>query len=128
MISPTGQGVRIDSKGSGEFLSMRGIRLHRGTDFLCTPGQPVVAPIKGTIHRVVYPYEDDLGYSGIDLYRKHMLIRMFYLFPNLDLIGQEVEERDIIGVAQDISKRYDSDMQPHIHVEVYFDPGYFAGI
>ena len=126
MISPTGKGIRSDPMGDGRYGSSRGNRKHRGTDYLCDPGQNIVAPISGIIARVAYPYADK-SYSGVIIAGKHMSIKLFYFEPLEDFIGGEVDQGMAIGFAQDISKRYGSKMKPHVHLEIIsLDPAIFT--
>ena len=120
MISPTGQGVRSDRMGDGHFGASRdgGKRSHNGTDFICTPGQQVAAPIDGVIVRAARPYADDANYSGVVIENGQMSIKMFYLEPDLDLMGSLVNQGDPIGRAQDIAAKYGGGMTPHVHLQV----------
>jgi len=126
MISPTGKGLRSDSSGDGRYGSPRGKRKHRGRDYLCEPDQGIVAPISGIITRVAYPYADK-SYSGVEIEGKHLTVKMFYLNPLPSFIRQEVFQGQIIGFAQNIAAKYkDSNMLPHIHLEITkVDPAIF---
>jgi len=127
IISPTGKGLRRqDSHGSGVYGASRlgndkwGERkYHRGNDFLCEPGQDIVCPIFGArILRVANPYADDQNYSGLFIRNAHMAIYLFYIQPDMSLIGEHVHLFDVIGTAQDISKKYSPGMQPHVHLQI----------
>ena len=125
MISPTGKGVRSDSWGDGHYGAPRGDRTHKGTDYICIPGQPVYSPITGTALRVAKPY--DGPYSGIMIQGKHVAVKLFYLLPTFDLIGKPVKQGQPLGIAQDISLKYSPDMIPHIHLEIdSLDPEIFV--
>jgi murein DD-endopeptidase MepM/ murein hydrolase activator NlpD len=122
MISPTGQPVRIqDNHGRGNYGARRdgGSRIHRGADFIATPGQAVVSPLadRAKVVRVAKPYADDLRWSGVMLRAAHLEIKMFYLTPMPDIVGNWVRQGDVVGYAQDISAKYDG-MTPHIHLEI----------
>lgn len=118
MISPTGKGIRIDRAGNGMYGASRGLRKHKGCDFLCIPGQEVYAPISGTVEREAKPYADK-EYSGLVIQGKHMSAKMFYLIPARDIIGKQVHRGDVVGYAQDISQNYPGEvMKPHVHIEV----------
>jgi murein DD-endopeptidase MepM/ murein hydrolase activator NlpD len=118
MLNPTGMPIRGSDKwGEGRYGASRGSRIHEGADYICEPGQPVRAPIEGEIVREAKPYPES-GYSGLLIQGKYMAIKMFYLEPFRDMIGKHVAQGDIIGVAQDISKRYDKEMTPHIHLQI----------
>ncbi len=118
MISPTGRGVRgRDDWGSGAFGASRGDRTHQGADFICTPGQAVVAPCKCYIVREARPYMNK-PYSGVLLVDGALSIKLFYLLPFKDLIGTGAEQGQTIGLAQDISDPDYAGMTPHIHMEI----------
>lgn len=126
MISPTGKGIRVhDARGSGLYGAKRGGRRHGGCDYVCEPGQAVVAPISGIVTRKAKPYAAD-KYGGLIIQGEHMTIKMFYLDPDGYLIGQAVKQGDVIGKAQDISKKYQF-ITPHIHLQVEsVDPEIFT--
>lgn len=119
IYNPTGGKVRADSGGDGHYGSSRtnGSKryAHKGTDFSGTPGQPVRTPISGVIKRKANPYAGE-SYSGCLIVGKSGVCKMFYLEPNPDLIGHFVSKGDVIGVMQDISKKYDG-VTPHVHVQ-----------
>ena len=117
MLSPTRKRVRlIDKWGSGKFGARRGDKEHDGTDFECSPNQPVLAPITGTIEREAPPYATG-PYSGLVIKNNHVEIKLFYVDLNKDLIGKCVEKGKTIGIAQDISKKYPG-MIPHVHLRI----------
>ncbi|MFZ7126998.1 MAG: hypothetical protein ACOWWM_12675 [Desulfobacterales bacterium] len=120
MISPTGQRVRQKDKwGSGAYGARRdgGSRMHRGTDYICHPGQPVVCPIdQALVVREARPYAGG-SYSGVLLRAKRIEIKLFYLEPLLDLYGRTVRMGDVIGHAQDISRKYPG-IIPHVHLQI----------
>jgi murein DD-endopeptidase MepM/ murein hydrolase activator NlpD len=117
MISPTGKSIRkTDSWGAGGFCAPRGHHLHAGVDFICEPGQEVVAPVRGRVERtaVAYPNED---YRGVVIQVEELLtVKLLYMEPSVQP-GMMVEEGQVIGRAQDISKKYPG-ITPHIHMEV----------
>lgn len=119
-----------DPAGSGEYGAPRSKLVdgkkveytHKGVDYKCQPGSPVLSPVTGVITRLGYPYANDLTWRYIEITEKYMATRyrIFYIVPNGALsVGDQVKKDDIIGVAQDITKRYpDSNMTPHIHYEI----------
>jgi hypothetical protein len=126
IMNPTGKGVRSDSGGVGSYGASRKKTLpngkvqsypHAGTDLICTPGQDILMPFTGRILRVARPYENDLKYSGIYISGKMMDVKMFYLEPIPDLIGEVVKQGAVIGHAQDIGRKYQG-VTPHIHFEI----------
>lgn len=118
MLSPTGLGIRNDSHGSGYYRAKRGTRLHYGDDYICKPGQVIVAPMSGKIVRVAYPYRDK-QYQGIVLENEFLAMKLFYFEPYQEHIGKMVLRGQDIGIAQDISLRYGKGMIPHIHAEIF---------
>lgn len=128
MISPTGKGIRNDSMGLGTYGVPRGGRSHKGTDYLCDPGQKIRSPISGKVKRLVDPY-GDRKYSGLVIVGKHMTIKMMYFKPKEDLVSTTVKAGEVIGIAQDISARYDIRMKPHIHLQIdSTDPDLFISM
>ena len=120
MISPTGKGIRQSDKwGSGAFGASRdgGKRTHRGADFICGPGQAVLAPCTGFIIREARPYSDR-PYSGVLIISGVLAVKLFYFQPFESLIGTGVEQGQAIGRAQDISSPKYPGMAPHIHMEI----------
>lgn len=129
MISPTGKGIRRPDKwGKGEYGDSRKSqgkrRPHNGADYVCYPGQAVVAPISGIVVRRARPYARG-HYSGVLIQGKHVTVKMFYLKPEKDIIGCVVHQGAKIGMAQDISEKFPG-MTPHIHLEIdSIDPEIF---
>lgn len=127
IVSPTGKGIRNDGAGGGFYHAPRGDYLHKGIDFLCTPGQDIVCPIgDAQVIRHAYPYAD-LSYGGLLLQNAFFEILLFYFSPSEAIFDQTISRGGIIGIAQDISKRYNSSkMHPHIHLEIKsVDPALF---
>jgi len=126
MISPTGLGIRSDGGGDGHFGAPRTKTKnkkpfhyeHKGTDFLCKPGQDVVAPVFGKIVRIAYPYPDK-EYSGLVIDADWIKIKLFYIEPIKSAVGKTLYPGEQIGIAQDISKRYpDHGILAHVHLEI----------
>lgn len=110
--------IRSDSEGDGNFGASRGNRTHQGVDLVVKEGDQVKAPENGTIRRKAYPYANDLRWKGLILDSDSGIeYRIYYLTPDDRLIGKKVSKGDVIGIAQDISKKYTNKMTPHIHVE-----------
>lgn len=118
MLNPTGRTIRMDSKGSGKFNAPRGSgRKHDGIDLVVKPGQAILAPIDGIISRRVTAYPNE-NYFGVEIEGRRIIIMLLYLRPLKGIIGSHVQKGDIIGNAQDISRRYNEGMTPHIHFRV----------
>jgi len=126
IINPTGKAIRSDDAGSGDYGAPRGSRIHKGIDFICTPGQKVYCPINNAfIVRKAYPYRD-MSYNGLLIKNELMEVMMFYLLPTEDIIGTVLGQNDVLGVAEDVSARYVTPMIPHIHLEIVsIDPKLF---
>jgi len=121
IIDPTGQGLReYDPWGAGWFGAERpGGRTHTGMDFKCTPGQVVRCPVlEGVMVGTLRPYDDDDTLLGLLLRSTQFDIKMFYVDPLPELIGNKVIATQPVGTAQDITRRYDIRMVPHVHLEV----------
>jgi hypothetical protein len=118
IISPTGKGMRNDAAGNGYYGAKRGKRLHMGMDFLCEHSQDVVSPIDGFVERIAYPYAGDRSYKGLVIRGKQVTIKLFYVDPWDWIIGTDVKQGEVIGMAQDISAKYSSAMLPHIHLSI----------
>ena len=116
--SPTGYGVRgYDAWGGGEYGARRGADIHKGVDFICIPGQFVVAPISGKVVRIAKPYAD-WDFSGILMQSAEMELKLFYFNPYEGLVDAYVKRGAEIGVAQDIRLKYDNRMTPHLHLQI----------
>lgn len=114
------QVIRDDSEGSGHFGASRGSRKHNGVDIVVIPGEDIIAPDSGVIVRKAsadsnknyegFLFKSDSGYEA----------KAFYLDLDENLIGKRVSKGQKIGVAQDVSQKYNlPNMLPHIHVEIY---------
>jgi len=66
----------------------------------------------------VYPCDSDLQWKGIIIKNETYLIKILYIEPTIEL-GLYVNDGDIIGISQDISEKHSSEMQTHVHLEVY---------
>jgi murein DD-endopeptidase MepM/ murein hydrolase activator NlpD len=117
------QKIRNDSQGDGFFGASRGRRQHNGIDILVAPGSGVYCPIEGVMFRMAYPYGTARGNDqwegcvivGVGDYKGYE-VKIFYMRPFT--MGEYLFPGDIIGVAQDISRKYNPAMMDHLHVEV----------
>lgn len=120
------QKIRNDSQGKGFFGASRGRRTHNGLDILVSPGNAVYCPIEGVMLRMAYPYGTSRGNKqwegcaivGVGDYQGYE-VKIFYMRPFY--IGDHLFPGDIIGIAQDISRKYSPAMMDHLHVEVRRD-------
>ncbi len=116
-IIPTELDKRIsDNWGQGHFGAPRGDRTHSGIDYICPAGSAVLAPVDGLVTKIGYPYASDLSYRYVQLTTpdgyNH---RIFYVLPLVEE-GDKIKENQVIGMAQDLEKRY-PDITPHVHYE-----------
>lgn len=114
IINPTGGKLRSDSAGHGAYGSRRGKRKHKGKDYEALVGQFVYSPIGGVVERYSRPYVDDLEFSGMVISGDKITTKMFYFQPTVNP-GTNVRAGQIIGYAQDITKKHGG--TPHIHLE-----------
>jgi murein DD-endopeptidase MepM/ murein hydrolase activator NlpD len=107
-----------DRWGSGSFGASRGGRSHKGVDFVVAPGESVLSPIDGVVVRQLYPYGDDLRFTGLEIHGSGdwaaYRVKLFYV--RKVKLGK-VKAGDPVGVAQDLEIKYRG-MTNHIHVEV----------
>ena len=129
LISPTNKGIRIrDGWGSGLFGAPRGSSVHYGLDFLCEPGQSVVAPITPDAFGPSKPYKNSPEYGGIYFANRLYLIELWYvdLFDWVSDPQAVINQGWEIGIAQDIrekisrttGKPFGDKMKPHLHMQI----------
>jgi len=122
MINPTGGNVRRDAHGLGYFGSprekMENGRIkryrHRGRDYVCIPGQEVYIPFTAIPIRRKNPCE---GYHGVIFRGRGIVGTLFYVQIEDSIINIELKEGDVIGFAEDISKKYEG-VIPHVHFQI----------
>ncbi|NJM50068.1 MAG: peptidoglycan DD-metalloendopeptidase family protein, partial [Sphingomonadales bacterium] len=136
-VNPTGLGMRNDAGGQGHYHAGRmrsnGPGLHHGIDLLSQVGQPVRAPISGTL-TVVNPNNVHQGFQIVSPDGRTS-VRVFYAAYDPALVGKQVNAGDVVATAQDLQMRgqYSSAVQDHVHLEMrvngnYVDPApYFLG-
>jgi murein DD-endopeptidase MepM/ murein hydrolase activator NlpD len=134
---------RDDAAGAGHFGAPRGSRTHNGIDFSCMPDGEIESPVDGEVTKIGFPYGSGPGGAdpetshGMDTYRYVEITsddgnrhRIFYI-KHVVMVGQDVEKGQVVGIAQDVSKRYPQypEMTPHVHYEIklpdnsFIDPG-----
>lgn len=114
-----------DAWGSGSYGALRGNRLHEGIDYAVEPGSYIMSPVVGRVTKLGYPYKwtsDATNYRYVQIEdlngNRH---RIFYIEPLVYRGEAVVAGLTIIGIAQDISTKYQdprSPMTPHLHYEV----------
>ena len=105
-----------DVKGCGHFGASRGDRKHNGLDIVTIAGEPIYAPVSGKVVRHSFPYSDDLKYTGLLLENSDLKIHIWYFKPIVSA-GTTVKAGDILGYAQDLTKKYKG-ITNHVHLEV----------
>ena len=131
ILSPTKKGIRVDRAGDGHYGASRnqGRRTHRGVDYICSPGQSIVAPITGRIIREAWPYAKDRRYTGFLIRNGILEIKVFYCKLLPGMVGRSVNRGDDIAVAQNIAQKYKGGMIPHVHLEITnINPELFMGV
>jgi len=118
-----------DAWGAGHFGAPRGKRVHEGLDLLIPAGSALVSPIFGRIHRIGYPYANDLSFRIVEIRAETRdLWRFFYVKP-LDIFkepGVVIARGHFLGTVQDLSKRFPAEegreaMPNHVHLEIIRD-------
>ncbi len=132
MTPPVSGVIRSDSKGDGKFGASRGVKVHTGVDLTCLLGEGVFAPHSGTVSREVLPYENDNHFSGLEIVSPLFISHLLYVVPldskHDNIIGQEVEQGQLVGTAQDIQRRYGDKMDRHIHWKLMINPAMFLEV
>jgi len=112
--------IRTDAEGDGHFGAKRGWRLHRGTDYLTKPGDPVLMTLKkAVVKREIRPYEKTPELTGVVLVNEQCINILFFVEPISGLIGKKVPQGQVIGHSQNVQVRYGKKMLPHVHSEKY---------
>ena len=129
-----------DAHGSGAYLAPRGSHKHHGIDMCCSKGSYVLSVSAGRVTKIGFPYSQ--ARAGKDLSeweaKKHNIkksmryvqvtdhngydVRYFYIEPLVKL-GDRIEEDDILGQSQGLSKAYPA-ITDHFHFEVKKDGEY----
>lgn len=127
-ISPTGSDkIRNDSWGGGRYGASRkrvdgSSYPHPGTDYETVEGQAIVLPASATYERIILPYADNRSYTGAMFTNAWCRFRLLY-FDIAIVSGKSYPQGELIGYAQDISRRYGvnsegEQMGTHVHFEV----------
>lgn len=118
------QEIRSDDQGDGHFGAHRTDHVHEGTDLIVDPGEQVLSPVNGTYYGSGNVYDDDNRYKVQHVEGEGLLIKSMYTIPAATLkAGDHLRRGDVLGYAQDISKKWGATMIPHIHVEVRTEEG-----
>lgn len=127
--TPTEKGLtrKCDAKGCGYYGAPRGSRKHVGIDFVTDVGEKVFAPVSGKVTRHLYA-ASDLVHKGIEIVTGNEKHQIFYIKPTVSP-GSYVKKGQVIGTADDLSKKYGSAMTNHVHHEIeinnkFIDPTY----
>ncbi len=112
-----------DKFGQGHYGASRGKRKHKGQDYLCLAGSKILSDVDGEVTKLGYTYTDDPFYRYVQITTNdNHDVRYFYVHPAVNK-GETVKKGAIIGVSQDLDKRYKG-IPNHIHFEVKRDGEY----
>lgn len=121
--SPLGLVVRRrDNWGDGGFGAARTSgdkpRRHNGLDLITAAHVPVVAFTTAKVVREKIPYANS-PLSGLLLEADHGLeLTIFYIEPEMNVVGRTVVPGDILGYTQDLTARYPG-ITNHIHIGMW---------
>lgn len=111
----------VDAYGSGAFGAPRdgGRRAHNGLDLVARRGEPVRAPIAGVVSRVGFAYRGDPSLTYVEVTNPitRYTARILDVAPEVRP-GGAVAAGEVIGRAQDLTRRYPAGMVNHVHVEI----------
>ena len=129
LSSPTWQLIfrGSDPTGNGWFGASRGTRTHKGVDIVVAPGEEIFAMISGKVTKLGYVYSNPkeakptMRFVEIEskIEGDHYRLWQMYVSPTVEK-GDQVEQNQIIGKAQDIADYHNSDkMKNHVHVQLW---------
>ena len=132
-ISPNNRyQIRADIQGDGSYGAIRVewvngtkiTRKHKGIDLVCTPGETAFAPMDDfLIVRRAYPYNEYFELEGLFFESPQCEGRIWYIKPDLALVGKRAKLGARIGPCQDVRIKYGDTMIPHFHFQIdNFDP------
>jgi len=130
LLSPTERiDIRSDPWGDGHFGAPRGDHTHKGIDLRVYHREALVAPLICRVKRIAWPYRYQGKYMGIVLRSaneaRNAEIKIFYMVPDETKLWtkshQVLLQGELIGMAQNISEKYDYRMLSHIHLELRID-------
>jgi len=111
-----------DPLGCGYFGAARGVNEHKGIDFIVYENQGIKAPFDCRITRYGFPYLNDPRYRLVEIQGlkrfSDYTAKIFYIKISHP-IGTTISKGSTICLADDISIKFDSRMQNHIHFELY---------
>jgi len=118
--------IRMDPAGDGNYHASRddGHKRHSGIDYQCEVGAGIFSPVAGKVTKHGHAYPNDNQYRYVQITDDEGLDhRIYYCLPGAPL-GKMVTTDTVIGISQDISRRYPGElMKPHIHYEVMDSAG-----
>lgn len=106
-----------DPKGHGYYGASRGIRKHKGTDYVAEPGEAIFACVSGKV-RIGNVYATSSKMKLVEITGDEFRIKQMYVYPYVKN-GAFVKAGQFIGVAQDIAGYHKSTMINHVHVSVW---------
>lgn len=120
-----------DPTGNGWFGASRGSRKHKGVDIVVVPGEDIFAMMSGTVTKLGYVYSNPKQGKPVMRFVEiqntiegdHYKLWQMYVSPSVEK-GQEIEQNQIIGKAQDIADYHKSEddeheMKNHVHIQLW---------
>ena len=110
-----------DVKGCGHYGSSRSHGIHKGIDIIKYEGEQIKAPFDCIVVRHGQVYKDSTHYKlvvirGLGKWSNYTMKIMY--IRSLVSPNTQLKKGDVLGQAQDISKRYKG-ITKHIHVELF---------
>ncbi len=124
LVRPTPLQRGADAQGCGGFSCRRAHGLHRANDYLCTPGDPIIASASGRVSKIGWSKRGspDLRYVRVKV-NDRLSFETHYL-TNLEIdVGETVQIGSIVGYCASLKSSYPSafGMQNHVHQYVTLD-------
>ena len=119
MITPTKTGILRgkDPTGNGWYGAKRGLRKHRGVDYICKVGDPIHACISGKI-RIGNVYISTNKFKLIEITGFEYRVKQMYILPIIKN-NSYIKKGDLIGYSQNISYYHGGKMKNHVHVSLW---------
>jgi murein DD-endopeptidase MepM/ murein hydrolase activator NlpD len=115
-----------DAFGQGHFGAPRGVRKHKGVDYIAIVGASVISPVNGVITKYGWAYASNPDQRYIEITdADNVKHRLFYTYLSLNInVGTYVTMGEYVGRIGNISAMYDTDkkkMINHLHYEIVED-------
>lgn len=121
-VNSTNKLRKCDAFGCGHFGASRngGTRTHKGIDFIATENQSIYAPFDCKIVRYGQPYADDSKYKLVEIESLDGVYKAKIMYiKKIHEVGTKIKRGETLVYADNISKKYGSNMTNHVHFELY---------